>query len=187
MADRNSHRRHMPIISVFVTESMPMPGPTYETSRFKGKRIILHIFKWSQRTVTDINSIAINTILSTWSRILQIVTPLMFQHTRTFIPSLTRFFIILSRNFPTIFVSMMFYQRFSFPNSFETILRGDLYSHNRLFVRTSPIHIHSSIIVSIKRRIMQSVGQLRVYRFPCIFFRMSIFEYLGFPARGSEV
>ena len=187
MADRNSHRRHMPIISIFVAESMPMPGSTNETSRFKGKRIILHIFKWPQRTVTDIDSITINSILSTRSCILQIITSLMFQHARTFIPSLTRLFIILSRNFPTIFITMMFDQCLSFPNSLEAILRIYLHSHYGIFVRTSPIHIYSSIIVFIKRRIMQSVSQLRIYRFPCIFFRMSVFEYLSFPTRGSEV
>ena len=187
MTHGNCHRGYMPIVSILILKGMAMPCSTDKSARLKRERIIFHIFKRSQRVISYINPVTIDAILSTRSCILQIITSLIFQHTRSFIISLALLFIILSGHFPAIFVSVVFNQRFGFSNSTETVFRVYFHSHNRIFIRASPIHIHFSIIISIKSRIMKPVSQLRIYQFPRILFRMGILEYLSFTARSGKI
>ena len=187
MTNGDCHRCYVPVVSILILKGMAMPCPTDKSARLKGEWIIFHIFKRSQRVISYINPVTIDAILSTRSCILQIITSFIFQHTRSFIPSLTRLFIILSGHFPSIFISVVFDQRSGFSNGTETVFRIYFHSHDRIFIRASPIHIHFSIIVSIESRIMKPVSQLRIYRFPRILFRMGILEYLSFTAGSGKV
>ena len=111
----------------------------------------------------------------------------MLQHTRTFIPALARFFIILTGNFPTIFITIMMYQSFRFTDSAETIFGIHFYTYNRIDIRTSPIKINSSIIILKEGRIMLTISQLCIHFFPSIFFRMSILINSGISTGSGKV
>ena len=103
----------------------------------------------------------------------------MFQYTWTFIPTLTWFFIVLTRNFPTIFITIMLNQSFRLSNSSEAIFGIHLYSHYRIHIRTSPIKIHPFIIIFKECRIMLRKLKLCIYFFPSVLFRMSVFINTG--------
>ena len=111
----------------------------------------------------------------------------MFQYTGSLVPTLTWFFIVLSRYFPTIFITIMLNQDFRFSNSPEAIFRIHFYSHDRINIRTSPIKIYSSIIILKESRIMLTISQFCVYFFPSVLFRMSVFINTGVPTGCRKI
>ena len=45
MTNGNNHGGHVPIITVFILESMSVSGTTDETTGFEGEGVIFHSFK----------------------------------------------------------------------------------------------------------------------------------------------